>query len=76
MAPLDPDWVDGDERMVHMRIFGKQYVLLPTKLRDSADKEKCGKLRGISGCLGAVGGSPGVMGGGDGPPRPRLGRWR
>ena len=73
-GPLDPDWVGGDERMVHMRILGQQYVLLPSALRDSADKEEFGMLRGISGCLGAAWGSPGVMGVWDGPPRPRLGR--
>ena len=47
-----------------------------TNLRDSADRDKCGEWRGIPGCLGAVGGSLGVMGVGDGPPVPRLGRWR
>ena len=45
-------------------------------LRSDSGVDKCGKWRGIPGCLGAVGGSPGVMGVGDGPPIPRLGRWR
>ena len=45
-------------------------------LKSDSGGDKCGKWRGIPGCLGAVGGSPGVMGVGDGPPIPRLGRWR
>ena len=46
MAPLDPDWIDEHERTVHRSIFGFHYVLLPSNLRDSADKGKRGWFRG------------------------------